>query len=127
MVRTMVRGAEREGYADMEIPVPQACTLPTLQQPLRLAEWDSLIVDAVQDVQRPESGWLRLYLAPGQAVETRTRDLASREAQCCSFFSFRVTCTAGQVRLDVRVPAAHTGVLDGVERRARMAQSARFG
>lgn len=107
----------------MEVSVPEACTLPMVEQPMRVAEWDNLIVNAVQRVQRLEPGWLRLYLTPGEAMEVKTRDLASREAQCCSFFSFDVTATGGQLRLDVRVPAAHTEVLDGVERRARTASS----
>ena len=41
-------------------------------------------------------------------------DLAARESNCCSFFEFTVTPTAGDVVLDIEVPAEHTGVLDGL-------------
>jgi len=48
-------------------------------------------------------------------LATRVRDLARRETECCSFFTFAVSeepATAGErVMLDVRVPAAHADVL----------------
>ncbi|MEV4838269.1 hypothetical protein AB0K05_27425 [Nonomuraea sp. NPDC049486] len=34
--------------------VPSACTLPTAEQPLRVAEFDALFADAVRAVARPD-------------------------------------------------------------------------
>ncbi|MBE1490368.1 hypothetical protein [Plantactinospora soyae] len=41
---------------------PSACTLPTTEQPLRVAEFDALFTDAVQTVARPAPTRLRLEL-----------------------------------------------------------------
>jgi len=47
------------------------------------------------------------------------RDLAGRESQCCSFFTFTITADRpGHVVLDIEVPAAHVDVLDALTRRA---------
>ncbi|MFG1754168.1 hypothetical protein [Streptosporangium sandarakinum] len=49
---------------------PSACTLPTAEQPLRVAEFDALFIDAVRGVARPEPTRLRLELlfSPGNAA-----------------------------------------------------------
>ena len=96
--------------------VPQACTLPTAERPLRLAAFDDLFAAALRGQQRLSPTSLRWRLDP--AAEEAARDLAVRESSCCSFFSF-VFLPAGDVlRLDVRVPAAHIAVLDALADRA---------
>lgn len=42
--------------------MPDACTLPTAQQPLRLAGFDALFATALAVVRRPEPTRLRLIL-----------------------------------------------------------------
>ncbi|MFI7617859.1 hypothetical protein ACIBP6_42235 [Nonomuraea terrae] len=42
--------------------VPSACTLPTAERPLRVAEFDALFAEVVLTVQRPERERLRLAL-----------------------------------------------------------------
>jgi hypothetical protein len=45
----------------------------------------------------------------------RVRDLADRESECCSFFTFDVTAgDGGGVTLAVKVDAAHIAVLDAI-------------
>ena len=99
--------------------VPDACTLPTAEQPLRLAEFDELFTAAVRGAERLATRQLRVTMAGGTDLEESVRDLASRETQCCSFFSFTVSVPEpGLVRLDVEVPAVHVDVLDALQARA---------
>ncbi len=91
-----------------------ACTLPTEEQPLREAEFDTLLATALRGVERPEPELLRLTFDGDAEIE----DLIARESSCCSFFDFRLTETADGQVLDVRVPATRVTVLDGIARRA---------
>jgi hypothetical protein len=56
--------------------VPQACTLPTADQPLRQAEFDALFATAVRAFDRPDPTRLRLTLGGGP--EPRRRPARSR-------------------------------------------------
>ena len=99
--------------------IPQACTLPTARQPLRVAEFDELFSTAAASGQRLGPQHLRLTLTGGPDLPDMVRDLAEREAQCCSFFTFAVrTPQPGVVELDVEVPSGHIDVLDALEVRA---------
>jgi hypothetical protein len=98
--------------------VPQACTLPTAEQPLRLAEFDALFIAAARGGERLGAQHLRVFLNGGAEVEETVRDLAARETQCCSFFTFTVTAAEpGLVHLDIEVPAGRIEVLDALEAR----------
>ncbi len=66
--------------------VPESCTLPTVEQPLRVVEFDQLFTDALLGVERAAPTVLRLALEP--AADQRARELAARESECCAFFSF---------------------------------------
>ena len=94
---------------------PDACALPTSQRPLRVAEFDDLF-SHVLSVQRPEPTQLELVL-PREA-EAAARDLASREAECCSFFTFEFEAARDDVVMRVGVPPSHVEVLDALEARA---------
>ncbi|MGW3807913.1 hypothetical protein [Micromonospora sp. NPDC005113] len=98
--------------------VPQACTLPTVEQPLRLAEFDDLFASAVVAMERVDRLRVRLELRPEPTVAGRAADLVTRETGCCSFFTFTLTATGGQLALDVAVPAGHVDVLDALAARA---------
>lgn len=99
--------------------VPDACTLPTAQQPLRLAEFDRFFRDAVRGGDRLSPQHLRLHLDGTEQVERTARDLTAREASCCSFFAFAIARPGpDSLTLDVRVPAAHVDVLDALAERA---------
>jgi len=105
--------------------VPEACTLPTAEQPLRSAEFDELFSTAVRDGERLAPGHLRLTLVGGPERADAVRDLAERESQCCSFFRFGVEERGGVVRLDIEVPAGHVAVLDALAARAAAKRSQR--
>ncbi|MFD7460714.1 MULTISPECIES: hypothetical protein [unclassified Streptomyces] len=94
--------------------VPQSCTLPTEERPLRVAEWDVLFSERLASSSRPEPFRLRLELAAGPGIEERVRDLAGRESGCCSFFTFTTTPGEDLIGLDIEVDAAHDAVLDAL-------------
>jgi hypothetical protein len=96
--------------------VPESCTLPTADRPLRVAEFDGLFAGAVRRPSRLAPGRLEVLL-PAEA-EPVARDLAARETACCSFFTFTLRPGQEGVALTVEVPPAHVAVLDAVEQRA---------
>ncbi|MET7470918.1 hypothetical protein ACFYON_23230 [Micromonospora sp. NPDC005686] len=101
--------------------IPDACTLPTAERPLRLAEFDGLFHDALRGADRLSARHLRLRL-DGRA-EPVARDLVARESSCCSFLTFDVARADGDaLTLDIRVPAGRAGVLDALARRATAAR-----
>jgi hypothetical protein len=68
--------------------VPDACTLPTVEQPLRWAEFDDLFAGDVIGVVRESPQRVCLQLRPAPEVAARAADLAVRETGCCLFFTF---------------------------------------
>lgn len=102
------------------VPV-EACTLPTADQPFRAAEFEDLFSTSLVAHHRVNGQWLRLHLADASGVETYTRDLTAREAECCSFFDFEVRRQDGEVLVDVRVPEGKVVVLDGLAAQAEQA------
>ncbi|MFF8953523.1 hypothetical protein ACF09I_32675 [Streptomyces sp. NPDC014940] len=97
--------------------VPQSCTLPTRERPLRVAEWDALFSERLTSSARPEPLQLHLELAGGPGVEERVRDLVARESDCCSFFTFTTVPGAERMGLDIAVDVAHEAVLDALAAR----------
>jgi len=107
-------GPDRPAWVAVE-----ACTLPTVERPLRLAEFDDLFATTVRSVEMTEPNRVRLLLTGDEAVADRTQRLADAESSCCSFFSFGVsTVEAGLVEFDVEVPAAYAEVLAALVARA---------
>ena len=101
--------------------VPDACTLPTVDQPFRLAEFDDLFETAVLGVHRIATSRLELELRPEPAIAARAAELAARETGCCSFFTFRLTIGDGMLTLDVQTAPAQSDVLDALGARAAAA------
>ena len=95
---------------------PKACTLPTADRPLRLAEFDALFASALRGQQRLSPTVLRWDLDP--AAEATARDLTRRESACCSFFVFRYSPGHETLRLEVSVPDGQVDVLDALQARA---------
>jgi hypothetical protein len=116
------------------VPV-DACTLPTAEQPLRVAEFDELFATSLRDARPSVEGrpMARLILSGGDTLLARVQRLAEAETSCCSFFTFTVTRLDTEegppgetlVALDVEVPAARADVLDALVRRAVVAGRAR--
>ena len=106
--------------------VPEACTLPTTERPLRLAEFDDLFASALRGQQRPAPTQLRWHLDP--AAEAAARDLTARESACCSFFAFTFgpegATPDGSLALLVEVPVGHVDVLDALAARAAAVMAA---
>jgi hypothetical protein len=105
----------------MELHEVPACTLPTAERPLRVAEFTALFA-ALTAIQRRRPGALRLRLADRPGLAAEAADLTARESACCSFFDFGITRAGGELLLDITVPDAHAAVLDGLEQLARAAR-----
>jgi hypothetical protein len=97
--------------------VTDSCTLPTVDQPLRVAEFDALFADSVRAVDRVTDTTVRLILDAG--ADDRARELAARESGCCTFFEFAFTAAEdGTVAMRVTVPVTQSAVLDALAARA---------
>ena len=106
------------GWTDVE-----ACTLPTAERPLRLADFDDMFTTTLHSIEQPDDTHARLLLAGDESLSDRTQRLADAESSCCSFFTFGVsTVKDGLVALDIEVPSAYAGVLAGLVARAEAAQ-----
>jgi hypothetical protein len=119
MNTAMASQPDDEGWTDVE-----ACTLPTVERPLRLADFDDLFT-AVRMIELSGATHARLLLAGDEALADRTERLADAESSCCSFFTFGVsTVDDGVVALDIDVPPAYADVLAGLVARAEPSQAA---
>jgi hypothetical protein len=95
--------------------VPAACTLPTAEQPLRLAEFDVFFRAAMRRWIRTSTTGLDLVIR-GE-FEATARDLAERESSCCSFFCFDFHPAADDLVMSIGVPQDHVEVLDALHAR----------
>jgi hypothetical protein len=95
----------------------EACTLPTSERPLRLAEFDELFVENLRQVEQYGDA-VRMHLEGGDGLRERVADLTARESSCCSFFTFTIDGTDGNLTLDIAVPPARRDILDALAARA---------
>lgn len=103
---------------------PTSCTLPTIEQPLREAEFDTLFAKAVTTIERPTPTTLDLTLTA--TAEPTARDLTTREVSCCNFFTFTFhPAPHNTLVLRIAVPHSKTyiAILNAVEARARHQQT----
>lgn len=101
-----------------DLMTTDACTLPTAERPLRVAEFDALFASAVRSVERRGND-VRMRLAGEDGLADRVRELTVRETSCCSFFTFAVEATDEELMLDISVPPARQEILDALAERAR--------
>ncbi|MER6974490.1 hypothetical protein ACFVDI_04565 [Nocardioides sp. NPDC057767] len=94
-----------------------ACTMPTAERPLRLAEFDDLFATAVRTVERRGDD-VRIHLTGGDGLVDHVRDLTERESSCCSFFTFGIEGTDEALILDISVPPARQEILAALVERA---------
>jgi hypothetical protein len=102
----------------MTIPddwAPEACTLPSAERPLRVAEFDDMFRWVQQSTRREPT---RLELVLPHGVEAEARDLARRESECCSFFTFEFRVAGRDLVMSIGVPPEQVGVLDAIAARA---------
>lgn len=95
-----------------------ACTLPTIERPLRLGEFDALFAEDLLavNVLTPTSAQFTLRLAP--EVAGRAAHLATKESRCCSFFHFDLTITSAALTLTVNADHPHEPVMAALVNRA---------
>jgi hypothetical protein len=94
--------------------VPEACTLPTVDQPLRVAEFDELFT-SVRGAERVSRTTLALTL--DRSSLDFARDLAARETECCSFFDFSFDTAGDMATMRITVPQAYAEILDALAAR----------
>ena len=121
----------RPGPAPADWVAVDACTLPTADQPLRVAEFDDLFATALRAIERPDTAVrARLLLVGGEDLADRVQRLADAETACCSFFTFTLTplTTEGAaaydgtvLALDIEVPITRADVLAALVQRAEQA------
>src|SRR4249919_165930 len=96
---------------------PDTCTLPTVEQPLRVAEFDAVFESYVVRVDKVSPTKVRMILAGPDDLIDQVQDLADRETACCSFFKFALSRSRGDqpgqrlVHLDIEVPTARSDAL----------------
>jgi hypothetical protein len=95
--------------------VPTSCSLSTVEQPLRVAEFDRLFADSVLRSTRVSVTRLELVLTA--EAEPPARDLAAREVGCCSFFTFDFSAAGPAVVMSIVVPQTRSEVLDALTER----------
>lgn len=95
--------------------VAGSCTLPTVEQPLRLAEFDDLLRSALRRSIRTSA--TRLDLVISRDGEATSRDLAARETSCCSFFRFTFDHVHDGLAMGIGVPNDYVDVLDALQAR----------
>jgi hypothetical protein len=105
--------------ADLPEWAPSACTLPTEERPLRVAEFDELFAAGLRSVDRAAPD--RVVLVMDAGVAGQAADLVARESQCCSFFDFDLAPSDDIIRLTIMVPATYVPVLDALTARAATA------
>ena len=93
---------------------PDACTLPTPERPLRGAEFDELFASVLRAERRRPT---RLDLVLPHDVEAPARDLARRESECCSFFTFDFDSVGDDVVMHIAVRPSQIEVLDAIQAR----------
>ena len=96
-----------------------ACTLPTLERPLRLAEFDELFTLARAVAYDGQS--VRIHLSGPPTLRDQVVDLTDRETECCSFFRFTVDGTGSEVDLVITTPDEHQPIVAAIAARAALA------
>lgn len=112
VILNAIRAARIESLPKLSTWVPDSCSLPTAEQPLRVAEFAALFRDSVLGYTR--TGATKLVLVVAADAEKTARELAARETECCTFFDFRFTASGSDVVMSVSVPESRTGVLDAL-------------
>lgn len=98
--------------------VPEACTLPTAEQPLRRADFDDLFARDGVAVVRESPTRTRIDLGADPETAARAAALAVEESGCCSFFAFDIAIRDGEVVLGVATAPAQREVLAALTARA---------
>ena len=106
---------------------PDACTLPKVEQPLRVDEFEAVFAAYMRQVEEVSPTKVRMTLAGPDELAEQIQDLVERETACCSFFTFTLSKSRSNqpelaLHLDIEVPADYTEVLTALANRAKRAQ-----
>jgi hypothetical protein len=96
---------------------PDACTLPTIDRPLREREFSELFRASLRAVSVPTPTRAELVLDAGS--EPAARELAARETSCCSFFEFGFLPDGDTLTMTIEVPPSRSDVLAALVESAR--------
>lgn len=99
--RTFVPLTRAPVVAAPDVPVI-ACSLEAGSVPDRISDWQALVARSVS--REPIDGGVALQFAASPALVAEVARLAAAEQDCCTFFTFTLTMTTGQVRLEVQAP-----------------------
>ena len=94
--------------AVVEEPVV-ACSLEAGAVPDRISDWQALVARATG--REPTASGITLVFPASQELVAEAARLAVAEQACCTFFTFVLRMTAGQVRLEVYAPEAAADVV----------------
>lgn len=86
-----------------------ACSLDAGSVPDRITDWQTLVSRAV--AREPITGGMALRFAATPDLVAETARLAAAEQDCCSFFTFTLRLTTGQVRLEIQAPEAAADIV----------------
>lgn len=89
-----------------------ACTLPAVERPARLTEFDSVVRPAVRTIER-RGCELRIELSGEDGLAERVRDLAARESACCPVV-IEVSGTDRDLSVTISVSPSSRNVLDAL-------------
>jgi len=93
----------------MKKGIPIACTLPGPDMGGRLQEWTDVLGRVA--TREPTDDGMRLSFPPDPALVASVAELATKEAECCAFFTFTLTIDAEGAALDVAAPPEGREVL----------------
>ena len=99
----------------LRIEAPIACSLDGPGMADRIAEFRELFADGLVGRDRTAEG-IRFRFRATAAMESRIRDMARRENECCPFFTFNITVTGGEVLWDASAPDDARPILDNLYR-----------
>ncbi len=83
-------------------PQAIACSLDAGSMPDRVSDWRALAARAIS--REPVAGGMALRFVASPELVAEAARLAAAEQDCCSFFTFTLRMTTGQVSLEVRAP-----------------------
>ncbi len=104
----------------MDLMTTSACTLPTRERPLRLAEFEQVFAESLTAVETGATQ-ATLRLSGGPGLGARLQALTARESSCCNFFEFTVTGPDEDLCMTIAVPAQHSDLLSSLIRSAEQA------
>lgn len=99
--RTFVPLTRGRAAATSDGPVI-ACSLDAVAVPDRISDWQALVARATS--REHITGGVALVFPASPGLVTDVARLAAAEQDCCTFFTFTLQMTTGQVRLEVQAP-----------------------